>query len=136
MSGMSRAVVSSQRPGLEAHRESIELEITDIVERLRDMVGPKLVAYVGNVKNTRPVGDWAAGRRSPGSEDEKRLRLAFQAARVLSERYSPTNIQAWMIGSNPALGFESPARAIRDSDNVADIVRDVMSAATSFAYVG
>ena len=135
MSGV-RTVASSQRPGLQAHRESVEFDITEIVSRLRDMVGPKLVAYVGNVKNTRPVGDWAAGRRSPGSEDEKRLRLAFQAARLLSERYSPTNIQAWMIGSNPSLKFESPARAIKNADNVADVAREIMNAATSFAFIG
>jgi hypothetical protein len=135
MSGV-RIVASSQRPELQAHRESIELDITEIVSQLRDMVGPKLVAYVGNVKNTRPVGDWAAGRRSPGADDEKRLRLAFQAARLLSERYSPTNIQAWMIGSNPSLEYESPARMIKNAGNVADIVRDVMSAATSFAFIG
>ena len=135
MSGV-RIVVAGQRPGLQAHRESVELDITEIVSRLRDIVGPKLVAYVGNVKNTRPVGDWALGRRSPGAEDEKRLRLAFQATRLLSERYPPMNVQAWMIGSNPSLDYESPARAIKNADNVADIVRDVMNAAISFAFNG
>jgi Protein of unknown function (DUF2384). len=136
MSGISRTVAPSQRPGLDALRESVELDLAEIVTQLRDMVGPKLVAYVGNVKNTRPVSDWANGRRSPGAEDERRIRLAFQASRLLSERYSPANIQAWMTGSNPGLGYDSPAHMIKNAEHVADVVREVMNAAMSFAYIG
>lgn len=131
----TRATVSDQRPGLQAQRESIELAFPDLVERLRDLLGVRLVAYVGNVKNTRPVSDWASGQRSPGAEDAARLRLAFQAARLLRERYDVATIQSWMMGSNPALGFEAPARFIRDQHPV-DAARDVMAAANSFAFVG
>lgn len=135
MSGI-RTVASSQRPGLQALRESVELELPEIVTQLQAMLGAKLVAYVGNVKNTRPVGDWAAGRRAPGKADEERLRLAFQASRLLSERYSATNIQSWMMGANLALEYEAPARLIKNADMAADVARDVMSAAMSFAFVG
>ncbi|PQZ55343.1 MULTISPECIES: hypothetical protein [unclassified Microbacterium] len=131
----TRAVVSDQRPGLQAQRESVELSFSELVTRLRDLLGVRLVAYVGNVKNTRPVSDWAAGLRSPGAEDEARLRLAFQAARLLRERYEPATIQSWMLGSNPALDFEAPARYIRNEHPV-DAARDVMAAANSFAFVG
>lgn len=131
----TRATVSDQRPGLQAQRESVELSFPDLVERLRDLLGVRLVAYVGNVKNTRPVSDWASGQRSPGAEDVARLRLAFQAARLLRERYDAATIQSWMMGSNPALGFEAPARFIRDQHPV-DAARDVMAAANSFAFVG
>jgi len=128
--------VSAQRPGLEAHRESVELDFPELVSRLRDIVGARLVAYIGNVRNTRPVGDWVAGRRSPGGEDESRLRLAFQACRLLRDRYSATTIQTWMMGANPSLGQEAPARVIRESGKVVDVVRDVMAAANAFVCIG
>lgn len=130
-----RTSVSDQRPGLQAQRESVELPLADLVGRLRDLLGVRLVAYVGNVKNTRPVSDWASGQRSPGAEDEARLRLAFQAARLMRERYDTATIQSWMMGSNPALDFEAPARYIRTQHPV-DAARDVMAAANSFTFVG
>ncbi len=136
MSVVGRVRVSDQRPGLEAHRESVELDFPELVSRLRDIVGTRLVAYVGNVRHTRPVGDWAAGRHSPGSEDESRLRLAFQACRLLRDRYGTTTIQTWMMGANPSLGHEAPARVIRESGKAVDVVRDVMAAANAFVCVG
>lgn len=132
---MTRVVTSNQRPGLQAARESVELPLPELVERLRDLIGARLVAYVGNVKSTRPVGEWASGQRSPGQIDDARLRLAFQAARLMRERYESATIQSWLMGSNPALGFEAPARYIRNNDPV-EAARDVMAAATSFAFVG
>lgn len=120
---------------MQAQRESVELLLPELVSRLRDLLGARLVAYVGNVKNTRPVNDWAAGLRSPGAEDEERLRLAFQAARLMRERYDTATIQSWMMGSNPVLGFEAPARYIRTQHPV-EVARDVMAAANSFAFVG
>lgn len=131
----ARIAVSEQRPGLQAARESIELELPELVERLRDLVGVRLVAYVANVKNTRPVADWVAGKHAPGREDEERLRLTFQAARLMRERYSTTTIQSWLMGSNPALDFEAPARFIRERKAV-DAAREIMAAASSFTFVG
>ena len=131
----ARVVTSDQRPGLQAARESVELPLAELVERLRDLLGVRLVAYVGNVKNTRPVGEWAAGQRSPGTEDEARLRLAFQAARLMRERYDTATVQSWFMGSNPALDHESPARFIRETRAV-DAAREVMAAASSFTFVG
>lgn len=131
----THTALSAQRPGLQAAREAVELSFPELVERLRGLVGARLVAYVGNVKSTRPVADWAEGRRSPGAEDEERLRLAFQAARLMRERYDTTTIQSWLMGSNPALDHEAPARLIRENRAV-DVARDVMSAASSFTLVG
>ncbi|WP_374976643.1 hypothetical protein ACEYYH_02100 [Microbacterium trichothecenolyticum] len=131
----ARTATAAQRPGLQAAREAVELPFPELVDRLRDLVGVRLIAYVGNVKNTRPVSDWAAGRRSPGAEDEERVRLAFQAARLMRDRYDPATIQSWLMGSNPALDYEAPARHIRDNRAV-DVARDIMAAASSFTFVG
>lgn len=131
----ARLATSNQRPGLQAARESVELPLPELVERLRDLIGVRLVAYVGNVKNTRPVSDWATGHRSPGADDEARLRLTFQAARLMRERYDTTTIQSWLMGSNPALSYEAPARYIRENNPV-EAAREVMAAASSFTFVG
>ena len=131
----TRTTVFDQRPGLQAQRESVELPLPELVERLRDLLGVRLVAYVGNVKNTRPVSDWASGLRSPGADDVARLRLAFQAARVLRERYDAATIQSWMMGSNPSLGYEAPARYIREQPPI-EAAREVMAAANAFTFVG
>lgn len=132
---MRRAAGPRQPSGLAAARESVELPFPELVRRLRDLVGVRLVAYVGNVKNTRPVGEWAAGNRSPGVEDEARLRLAFQAVRLIRERYDTATIQSWLMGSNPALGYEAPARYIRESAPL-EAAREVMAAASSFTFDG
>ncbi len=113
----------------------MELSFPEVVERLRDLVGVRLVAYLGNVKNTRPVAAWATGQRSPGAEDMERLRLAFQAALLMRERYDSATIQSWMMGSNPSLGHEAPARYIREQRPV-EVAREVMAAANSFTFVG
>jgi hypothetical protein len=131
----ARVATSNQRPGLQANRESVELPFPELVERLRDLVGIRLVAYVGNVKNTRPVNDWTSGLRSPGVEDQERLRLAFQAARLMRDRYDTATIQSWFMGSNPALDYEAPARYIRLNSPV-EAGRDVMAAASSFTFIG
>lgn len=117
-----------------AHQAAV-VPLPELVEQLRDVLGVRLVAYLANVKNTRPVGDWAEGRRRPGADDEQRLRLAFQAALVLRDHYSATTVQSWMMGSNPALGDEAPARFIRTMHPI-EAARELMAAANAFANLG
>jgi len=120
---------------MQAAHEAASLELPELVARLRDIIGVRLVAYVANVKNTRPVADWASGRRKPGADDEQRLRLTFQAALLLRDTYSTGTIQSWLMGSNPALDDEAPARFIRTTQPV-EAAREVIAAASSFAFVG
>jgi hypothetical protein len=74
----------------------------EVVSRLRDILGVRLVAYIGNVKSTRPVADWAQGQRSPGEQDLDRLRLAFHLAGLLREQYTAVTVQAWFKGIEPS----------------------------------
>ena len=55
----------------------------DIVGGLRDLLGATLVAYLGEVKETRAVAQWAAGERRPSTAAIIRLRTAYQAAALL-----------------------------------------------------
>lgn len=128
-------LVSEQRPGLRAYEDSVRLTLPEVVTKLREILGVRLVAYIGNVKSTQPVATWASGQRSPGEIDADRLRLAFQIAGLLRERYSATTVQSWFKGMNPALGDAAPARVLREGDPV-DMGPDVLAAAKSFAFVG
>lgn len=132
---ISRALLGAdQRPGLRAYEDSVRLSLPAIVAKLREILGVRLVAYIGKVTSTRPVAGWLSGERSPGHMDADRLRLAFQVAVLLREYYSAVTVQAWFKGMNPALGDTAPARILRDGDPV-DVGPDVV-AAKSFALLG
>ncbi len=132
----SRAILAAdQRPGLRAYEDSVRLSLPEVVTKLREILGVRLVAYIGNVTSTRPVAAWQSGQRSPGQADGDRLRLAFQIAGLLRERYSAVTVQSWFKGMNPALGDSAPARIVRDGDPV-EVGPDVIAAAKSFAFAG
>ncbi|WP_255465385.1 hypothetical protein [Frigoribacterium sp. NBH87] len=107
----------------------------DLVTALRELLGAKLVAYVGSVAETRAVRQWAEGQRHPSAAVERRLRLTFQVAGLLAERDDPRVIQSWFQGMNPQLEDDSPARMLRDDDLDTAGPR-VLAAARSFAAVG
>jgi hypothetical protein len=124
------------RPDLQAHHNAMRLDPAVLVKELRDLLGAKLVAYLGGVKETRAVRQWAEGTRAvSGGEDLHRLRVAYQAARLLAERDTNEVVQAWFQGLNPALGDRAPARLLRDGD-VNEVGPQVLAAARQFAAVG
>jgi len=94
-----------------------------------------LVAYIGGVKSTRRVSDWAAGANRPAAVEQERLQHAFHAAAVLRERYDAATVQSWFQGLNPSLGDVSPASLLATGDP-AEVAGDLLAAAKSFAYVG
>ncbi len=124
------------RPDLQAHHNAMRLDPAVLVKELRDLLGAKLVAYLGGVKETRAVRQWAEGTRAvSGGEDLHRLRVAYQAARLLAERDTNEVVQAWFQGLNPTLGDRAPARLLRDGD-VNEVGPQVLAAARQFAAVG
>lgn len=128
--------VTPARPDLAAHHTATRLEPAVLVQELRDLLGAKLVAYLGGVKETRAVRQWAEGTREvSGVETLQRLRVAYQAARLLADRDSTAVVQAWFQGMNPGLGDRAPARLLRDGavDEVGPLV---IAAARQFAAVG
>lgn len=66
--------------GLQAYQDSVCLDEASLVTHLRDILGAKLVAYIGSVKETRAVRQWADGERTPSAEVMKRLRYAYHVA--------------------------------------------------------
>ena len=113
-------------PDLFAHREALRLPAAKVVEKLVEIVGRKLTAYIGGVKDARAVDRWIAGGAVYGGA-ETRLRFAFQVARTLSEHDSPAVVQAWLTGVNPELGDRVPLRLMRENE-IEAVAPNILSA--------
>ena len=99
---------SPARAGLDAFERSVRLPVPQLVTELRDLLGAKLVAYLGGVRETRAVRQWADGERGLQDRvDEQRLRLAHQVASLIAEKDTPGVVQAWFQGLNPQLDDRS-----------------------------
>jgi hypothetical protein len=109
--------------------------VAKLVSELRELLGAKLVAYLGSVSETRAVRQWADGDRKPSAAVVRRLRLAYQVAGLLAERDQPRVIQAWFQGMNPQLDDWAPARMIREGAPD-DVGTRILAAARAFAAVG
>ena len=120
------------RPDLSAHREALRLPASKVVEKLVEIVGRKLTAYIGGVKDARAVDRWIAGGEIYGGA-ANRLRFAFQVVRALSGHVSPAVVQAWLTGVNPELGDRVPLRMMRE--NEIDAVAPAILSAVR-AYLG
>ena len=103
------------RPDLAGHRDALLLPIPEIVKQLGGLIGRKLTAYVGGVRNVRVVERWMNGRELY-CDAEQRLRFAFQLIRMLAEREELTVIQSWPTGLNPELSDRVPLRLMREND--------------------
>ena len=127
--------VTDARPGLAAHTLAVRSTFPEVVGMLRELLGPQLVAYLGAVRETRAVHQWADGTREPSGAVQQRLRVALQVAAMLAEGESPRIAQAWMQGLNPQLDDRSPARLLREGD-VDEIGPAVIGAARAFLVGG
>ncbi|ABG99545.1 conserved hypothetical protein (plasmid) [Rhodococcus jostii RHA1] len=124
------------RPDLAAYNEAARMSQPELVTALRELLGVKLVAYLGRVKETRAVRQWADGTRTIGNaSDVERLRIAYRAARLITDRDTPAVAQAWFQGLNPILDDRAPALLLREGE-LADIGSQVLAAARQFAAVG
>jgi hypothetical protein len=118
------------RPDLFADRETLRLPAPKVVEKLVEIVGRKLTAYIGGVKDARAVDRWIAGGGIYG-DAESRWRFAFQVARTLSEHDSPAVAQAWLTGVNPEQGDRVPLRLMRESE-IDEVAPAILSAARAY----
>jgi hypothetical protein len=129
-------MLTSAKPDLDAYNNAMSMTTAQLVTALRDLLGAKLVAYLGRVKETRAVRQWADGTRSIANPaDVDRLRVAYRAGAVITARDSKEVAQAWFQGLNPLLDDRSPARVLRDGD-LEEVGPQVLTAARQFAAVG
>ena len=128
------ATASLPRPDLLAHREALRLPMSIVVSRLVEMIGKKLTAYIGGVKDVRAVDRWMAGSELYSNADT-RLRFAFQVAKTIGEHDSSAVIQAWFTGVNPELGDRVPIRLLREGD-IDAVAPAILGAARAFLAGG
>jgi hypothetical protein len=128
------ATVTAPRPDLDSYRESLRLSTKEIVAQLVSLIGRKLTAYVGGVRDVRAVDRWMEGREMYG-DGEQRLRFAFQLVKMLAEKEEPRVIQAWLMGLNPELGDRVPIRLMREND-LEKVAPEIMGAARAFLIGG
>lgn len=123
------------RPDYEAHTRAIRLPLPEVVTELGRILGLKLTAYLGSVKETRAVSEWAAGSREPSAGVQRRLRLALQVSDAIARVDGDEVARAWFQGLNPQLGDRSPARLLREGD-LDEVGPDVVGAVRAFLAGG
>lgn len=132
--GQTRFRPEPADPAGSHHQDDSQIGTGELVQRLCEVLGAKLVAYLGAVDDTRTVRAWAdpADDSAPPDEVIERLRVAYQAAMRLSEKDTASVIQAWFQGCNPLLDDIAPARVLRDGE--VDVGgANVIAAARAFA---
>ncbi|NKS52463.1 hypothetical protein GS500_04090 [Rhodococcus hoagii] len=110
-----------------------EVAARRLITDLRELTGAKLVAYLAGARDTRVIRTWADGTGPvPDQSVISRLQAALAAAQTVAQRDSPTVVQAWFLGRNPALGDRPPAEVLRTAD-VDRTLDAVIAAAREFA---
>jgi hypothetical protein len=107
----------------------------EVVTALREILGLRLCAYLGSVKETRAVNEWADGVREPSDAVQRRLRLALQVGGAIADADGPEIARAWFQGLNPQLDDRSPARLLREGE-IDDVGPDVIAAERAFLVGG
>lgn len=123
------------RPDYDAHARATRSAFPEVVREVRDILGARLCAYLGSVKETRAVHQWAEGSRAPSAEVQRRLRVALQAAAPIATADSAAVAQVWFQGLNPQLDDRSPLHLLREGD-LDEIGPAVIAAARSFLAGG
>lgn len=127
-------VQTPARPDLEAYREATSIKFPELVRELSEVIGKKLTAYVGGVKDVRALDRWAEGAVAYG-DAEDRLRLAYRVVRTLGKHEHPHVVQAWLTGLNPELNDRAPLRLLREG-NLEKVGPQILGAARAFLAGG
>ena len=98
------AVADHARPDLVAHAHATRASFEDVATELRELLGAKLVAYLGGVGETRAVHQWAEGERMPSDEVQQRLRFALRVALPIATADSREDRAGVVPGPQPATG--------------------------------
>jgi len=124
-------------PDVVAHEHAIRLPIPAVVRELVELLGARLVAYLGGVTETRTVRAWAAGTRAVRDPVVVvRLRLGLQlAAALVAVEHDPAIVQAWFQGLNPELDDRVPAQLLREGE-LATVGPELLAAMRAFLVSG
>jgi hypothetical protein len=113
-------------------RDATITDIARIAAFLQDVLGQKVTAYLGGLRDAKVVGRWVRGQVDPRDTVKMRLRAGYQAARMIAEAYGPETAKAWFFGCNTRLDDEAPASVLRRA-RTPDELRHVVPSARAFA---
>jgi len=125
----------SARPDLEAYEHAARVDFPVLVKELSELLGPRLVAYIAGVGETRAVRQWSAGEREARAPIPERLRLALQVAWLIAQHDNASVARAWFQGLNPQLDDRSAARLLREGE-LDEVGPQILSAARAFISSG
>lgn len=114
------------RGRIEADKLDNKLPIGEIVADLKDNLGIRLTAVIGQVKSARTLKRWENGQQRPSLERQQILRDAYHITHLLKSSEDSETIRAWFIGMQPELGDKSPALMLKENNT------EVFSAALAF----
>ena len=125
-------VPSLARPDLAAHRRAIQAPFPAIVKELAEILGKKLTAYIGGVKDTRVVERWMEDGVEPYRDADRRIRLAYQIAKREWRRPISLSRESW-----PGVTFTAPVPNSRSTwaSAMMGICRPVSGRSTIFPTI-
>ena len=82
------AVSPVARPDYAAHIRAVRSSFPEVVAALREVLGLKLCAYLGSVKETRAVNEWAEGIREPDGNAAMREGMSGQELQEILRGHS------------------------------------------------
>lgn len=119
-----------KRPNSRRIDEVARLSPPEVVSELVRILGPRRVAAIGFVRETRLVQRWIEDKARP--QREQALRAALQAARMLCDVVGTEVTRAWFVGCNEKLEMRSPISVLREADESGQFAQ-VIRAALEFA---
>jgi hypothetical protein len=98
------------------------------------LIGKKLTAYIGGVKDVRALDRWIDGA-APYKDAEDRLRFAYRVVKTLEKHDHAAVVQAWLTGLNPELNDRVPIRLLREGD-LEKVGPEILGAVRAFVAGG
>jgi hypothetical protein len=98
------------------HEETLRHSAGDTVARLVEILGARLVAVIGDVKQTRTVREWIEGQGPQGNRLQI-LRFALQVAETIKQHYGEETAQSWFQGLNHHLLDRAPALVLKSAND-------------------
>jgi hypothetical protein len=102
-----------------ARREARRSDISEIAERLQEILGQRIVAFAVGVRDPRIIGSYARAERMPRKATDERLRHLYEITQMLLTRETPETTRAWLLGSHPLLEDMAPLELLHNDDQPA-----------------
>ncbi len=102
-----------------------------VARYLQEHLGQKLTAFLSGVGDPKTVGRWASGKVQPPFTKEVRLRSAYDATRLITDRLGSETARAWFLGTSSFLDYTAPAVVLHEAETPEEC-RHIVPAAISF----